>query len=251
MAHCNNCREEIQIEWKTCPFCSNPIDSLHQRVSVSDSIIMGDVSTTHNDPEAISRGFVKALKDIDEEKEKRREEQRLVKLEEERIKSEERIKKVKASKELEERRKSEPNLKLIKDVLDEINMLQVPNITRKEYTRLFDIAFGRFALICSSYTLFSLSNLNPRNTFYNTLNDYWLSDLQDAKVDGFAHQSCLDSETSRALDHLKQHIRIILSQISNKQKEDFRRQKKIAIIGWGIVIALIISGLLYPIWALN
>jgi len=57
MPFCRECGKEVQDNWVTCPFCSSNLPT----TSVNDSVVMGDIKTTINDPEAIKEGFKKAL----------------------------------------------------------------------------------------------------------------------------------------------------------------------------------------------
>lgn len=64
MAFCRGCGKEVEDDWKSCPFCSSPIDPPAQRkrvkiskrkskksdskqIEIQDSVVMGDVKTTN------------------------------------------------------------------------------------------------------------------------------------------------------------------------------------------------------------
>ena len=49
MPFCRECGKEVQADWVTCPYCSQPIGPpASQLMSVQDSVVAGDVNITQN-----------------------------------------------------------------------------------------------------------------------------------------------------------------------------------------------------------
>jgi hypothetical protein len=58
---CRECGKEVQADWVTCPYCSQPIGPpATQQIGIQDSVVIGDVSTTVNDPKSISMAMKSA-----------------------------------------------------------------------------------------------------------------------------------------------------------------------------------------------
>ena len=64
MPSCRNCGKSVEIDWNTCPHCSDPINESSQRISIQDSVVSGDIITIMNDSEAIKQGYLEAKREL-------------------------------------------------------------------------------------------------------------------------------------------------------------------------------------------